>query len=602
MSEGNDMKNKRDYSYWQHALIRVDVMLAAFLSIAEVLIFIDFFVQRIIEQTLSDYIMNYMIIPSAIAWGLVLYLLIRHRGTHKRIEAPGVTNDELENLIYKENRRIISVLTGLCLLIAYVHYVFSITLVLACMPVLLSVVFYNVRLSKSITTLNEICIIIAGIHRYVSRGYEDKYILADMFVSMLTVGVTGYIAVMLIKQIIYQHKELTDAKEEAERANVTKSQFLTRMSHEIRTPINAVIGMDEMILRESNEDIIKGYAKDIKTSSRSLLEIVEEILDIEKIESGKMKIVPVEYSLRTMVLEVYNSVAIRANEKGLKLIIDVDNKLPSVLMGDVVRIKQIITYILSNAIKYTHVGTVTLKITGKTEGSFIDLTVSVKDSGVGIKPEEISKIKETFSEANDDNRVVASIGLGIGITNELLSLMKSKLEVESKYGVGSEFFFTLRQRIKKTDEVGEIFKDKNYALEEELKKTTDDWTAENKRVLVVDDSEIDLRVFCFLLKNRKIEIETAKSGMECLSRIKNTKYDIIFMDHVMNGMDGVEAFNEIKKIKEGPNYHTPVVMVTANAIVGAKESYLNQGFSAYISKPIEPEILDETTRSILEIE
>lgn len=426
------------------------------------------------------------------------------------------------------------------------------------------------------------------------RFYYRVYLVINivMFVAILAwiLSKMGNIAV-----INRQYNQIREAKEEAEHANQTKSRFLAQMSHEIRTPINAILGMDEMILRESNEADIRVYAADINTASNTLLSLINDILDSSKIDSGKMEIAPIEYELSGLIYELVNMISWKAQAKDLSFTVEADPNLPKKLYGDDVRIRQVITNILTNAVKYTDTGGVWLRVSGKNLGDKLILHVEVEDTGIGIEEENISKLFVEFERLDmGRNRNVEGTGLGMNITIKLLELMGSKLEVKSIYGKGSKFFFDLEQPIVDHDPMGDINKTRVI----DKKESTDKFfVAENASVLVVDDNAMNRKVFKSLLKKTRIQISEASSGKESITMAKASDYDIIFMDHMMPGMDGIEAKNHIREL---PNCQkTPIFALTANAMAGAKEEYLSLGFDGFLSKPISIDKLLKTLEEYL---
>lgn len=396
------------------------------------------------------------------------------------------------------------------------------------------------------------------------------------------------------------NKEYEKAKDEAIRANEAKSLFLSNMSHEIRTPINAVLGMNEMILRECTDKQLLSYAANIRSSGKTLLFLINDILDMSKIESGKMEIVKVEYAPEDLMMDLWNVIFLRAQEKGLTIHFFLDETLPRVLFGDDVRIKQIVTNLLTNAVKYTPQGSIEMKVTyeRQAEGE-IGLIISVKDTGMGIKKEDMGKLFESFQRLDEEkNRNIEGTGLGMNITMSLLRLMDGEMKVESEYGKGSDFTVTIPQKIVCDEPAGD-FETIRSRREQNLSMKQQFFEAPEARVLVVDDNSMNLTVFQSLLKRTKMQITTADSGKKCLELVQKQQYHIIFMDHMMPEMDGIETLHEIRKLSNCPNHDTPVIALTANALSGAREGYLKEGFADFLTKPIDGDLLEQTTMKYL---
>ena len=389
-----------------------------------------------------------------------------------------------------------------------------------------------------------------------------------------------------------------EARQDAIAANAAKGKFLAHMSHEIRTPINAVLGMDTMILRETQDAQIKEYALDIQNAGQNLLALINDILDFSKIESGKLEIIPVEYDFSSLIHDISNMIGAKAVAKKLELHIHVNEKLPSKLLGDDVRIRQVLVNLLNNAVKYTQRGKVSLNVDGRIEGRKAILDFSVKDTGIGIKEEDISKLFEEFERIEEKrNRNIEGTGLGINITTQLLLLMGSRLNVESVYGEGSCFYFTLEQQIVDSTPIGN--------LEERIKEQTTEYAytstfiAPQAHILVVDDNLMNLKVFVSLLKPTRVNVDVADSGKACLEMIEEKHYDLIFLDHMMPEMDGIETLHRMKSMEDNTCVDSAVVALTANAITGAKEMYLAEGFDAFLPKPINPEKLEQMILKLL---
>ena len=435
---------------------------------------------------------------------------------------------------------------------------------------------------------------------YTFRTKQDGEIISDEFILHADVQkivadgeVQGYAMLLFdLTQERMQLEEMQRLKVEADMANQAKSDFLAKMSHEIRTPINAVLGMDEMILRESRNEDVRKYASDIKSAAKSLLSIINEILDSSKIESGKMEIVPANYEMGSMINDLYNMISGKAREKDLDLHFEIDEALPSEYYGDDVRIRQIVVNILNNAVKYTMEGCVTLTLTGDRDGDYEILHFAVKDTGIGIRKEDISKLFSEYVRIDlSRNRYVEGTGLGISITRQLLQMMGSSLQVESEYGKGSVFYFDLRQKIVNEEPIGDFTS--KIRQQEAGEYYAAAYRAPEARVLLVDDNEMNRKVFRNLLRQTQMQSWDVGSGKECLDIVSSQKFDLIFLDHMMPEMDGIETFHAMKKLENNLCAGVPVVMLTANAVTGAKERYMSEGFDDFLTKPIMPDKLDE---------
>ena len=409
-----------------------------------------------------------------------------------------------------------------------------------------------------------------------------------------------------VTHVLYVTEDITDEKAERDRlidaseralaASEAKSSFLSNMSHEIRTPINAVLGMNEMILRECNDKSILEYSESIRTAGATLLGLVNDILDFSKIEAGKMEIIPVDYDLSSLINDLVNMIQTKADSKGLKLEFEISEEVPKFLRGDEVRIKQVVTNILTNAVKYTEKGIVTLCVSYERiedEPDSILLDMAVKDTGIGIRKEDMKKLFSEFDRIEEKrNRNIEGTGLGMSITKRLLEMMGSSLQVESIYGLGSRFSFRLKQSVVKWEELGDYETSYRASLESR-EKYHESFRAPEAEILIVDDTPMNLEVFKNLLKKTEIKIETADSGEEALSLSLHKKYDVIFLDHMMPDKDGIQTLHELREREKDPNLETPAICLTANAISGAREKYLAEGFNDYLTKPINSVKLEE---------
>lgn len=393
---------------------------------------------------------------------------------------------------------------------------------------------------------------------------------------------------------VYDLTKEKNMLEEVVRANEAKSQFLANMSHEIRTPINGILGMDSVLLKECHDENLREYAKNIQSAGQSLLSIINDILDISKIESGKMEILTIRYQLFSVLNDCYNLTKIKLQNKPVSFIMQINEKLPSWLYGDEVRIRQIINNFLSNAVKYTKEGDITFELDfeEKTDEQIL-LVITVRDTGIGIKEEDLGKLFESFTRIEEKrNRNIEGTGLGLNLTKNLVNLMGGEVFAESTYGKGSCFTAKIPQKIADAKPMGDFGK----RYQQYLSTSDDDklsFLAPDAKILVVDDVTMNLKVVEGLLKATKIQIDTAVSGSECLECVKTTPYQMIFLDHMMPEMDGLETLEHMKNLADNPNAQTPVIMLTANAIVGAKEEYIEAGFTDYLTKPIrETELLE----------
>ncbi len=405
------------------------------------------------------------------------------------------------------------------------------------------------------------------------------------------------------------NEDLEEANIRLESASAAKSSFLANMSHEIRTPINAVLGMDEMILRECKDKQILEYANDIDSAGHQLLSLVNDILDFSKIESGKMELHPVEFELFSVMNDCYNMIFMRAKRKELEFIVENDPNIPAFLYGDEVRIRQIIMNLLTNAVKYTKDGSVRLSFNYETiDDEHIRLIVAVKDTGIGISEENQKYLFDSFKRIEEkSNRNIEGTGLGLTITKKFTEMMGGTIEVLSELYEGSTFTGRLPQKVADRGTIGnfserlnkriENIGEENRRVKEEEKK--EQFTAPRARILVVDDVKMNLNVVRLLLKNTLAQIDLASSGEECLKYTLVKRYDVILMDHMMPLMDGIEALHKVREQADGLNLDTPVVALTANALVGAQEMYLEEGFVSYLSKPVKSTDLEECLLKLL---
>ena len=438
--------------------------------------------------------------------------------------------------------------------------------------------------------------------------YEIVPIVLFVISLILIIFVVAVIFVVYFSQRAAENSRLREARQIAERSSAAKSEFLAAMSHEIRTPINAVMGMNEVVLRESRQaqdrlpekseevrgvfDDICGYAGIIDTAGKNLLSIINDLLDISKIEAGRMEIREDHYKLSSVLNDVCNLIGIRAKARDLDFRMDVEDCLPDCLYGDAIRVRQIMLNILNNAVKYTERGSVTLSVYTDAEAVFetgetINLIISVKDTGIGIREEALNRLFHKFERIGvSESEGVEGTGLGLTIVKNLLDMMGGSIRVESRYGIGSLFIVTIPQKIVDPAAIGD-FRERFERSAETVDVPQELFRAPSARILIVDDTRMNLTVAEGLLKRTDMQIDTASGGEEALQLTLAIPYDLILMDQRMPGMDGIEAMHLIRAQEGGVNRQTPIICLTADAVSGAKKRYLAEGFTDYLSKPID---------------
>lgn len=577
-----------EYEKWRRRLFIMNCVIAAGVFLLEIGVNIILFVQGKVNPDIVYHLMRYLVVPSGLVFLAVLF--------------DGIMMRCFPNKDWLLNYIMVLTVVFMCTVVAVTHYVFPITMTAFVIPVLMSVVFGNNRMTAATAASCSVCVILTGIWRNIDGTDTDRYyVVQEVVISLGIIFMSLIVAEIVNSLITEQNYRLLDAlrkekrsQQEAEAANMAKSSFLANMSHEIRTPINAILGMNEMILREEKDPAIRGYAGNIQASGNSLLSIVSDVLDISKIESGKLEIIPVDYEVNSLISDCCNLAAGRAKAKELELLVECADNVPMKLCGDETHIRQIIVNLLTKAVKYTEKGTVKLIVSGRfTDGGFV-LKVDVSDTGIGIAEENLPQLFTQFQRFDlQRNRNIEGTGLGLSIVKRLCDLMSGTITARSVLGSGSTFTVELPQKVVDSTPCGGVNLNYSAGAEHEYHHS---FEAPEAKILAVDDLPVNLLVIANLLKETRIKIDTAGSGRECLDKCSQQKYDLILMDHMMPEMDGVLTFEKLHGDKSSPNFETPVIMLTANALAGMREQYMDVGFADYVSKPVRGAKLEEAIR------
>lgn len=452
--------------------------------------------------------------------------------------------------------------------------------------IMLYTLFKNIKVIKRKSYFPIIGFIFLIIIAIIIQKNNPQYLLIN-FVIGITVSLMYH---TIENPDVKMIKQLEVAKEQADKANHAKSEFLSSMSHEIRTPLNAIMGFSNGLLEEEINDAAKSDVKNIVMASENLLELVNGILDISKIEANKLEIIETPYNFKDMFDELVLLTKARLGDKPLDFKYSYDKNIPEYLYGDAIRLKQVIINLLTNAVKYTNTGYMMLNISGKIKEDKVKLVITVQDSGIGIKKENIDKLFSKFDRLGVEKETsVEGTGLGLAITKKLVELMHGNINVQSEYGSGSKFIIRVDQKILEGEEL-ETVKNKKPVQTEQI------IDAHGKKVLVVDDNLLNIKVAERLLAKYNVTIESVMSGQECLDKVNSGKYDLILLDDMMPKMTGGETFVKLKEIE---GFNTPVVILTANAITGMREQYLSEGFDDYLAKPIEQLELNRVMKKYL---
>lgn len=577
-----------DFTRWRRVLFKVNLLMAAVFFLLEAISVMFLCFGSLASRQFTECFRQYILVPTAVnaaALAAEVFLL-------KKYPRNGLLQDAAALIA----------MTVICTSAASAQYSYESFTAVFCIPVFASIVFCN---KKLILTTAAACLCGLGVSvsfRYAERlgiGIADSDIVPETAVAAAAVLLSLLIAQIINALMSEQKNKLIEAVSEAKRAqcdaakaNSAKSSFLANMSHEIRTPINAILGMNEMILREEHNAAIREYAENIQSSGNLLLSVINDVLDISKIESGNIETVSSDYNISSLINECYIMSASRAREKDLALNVECSEALPRLLSGDEAHIRQIIVNLLTNAVKYTEKGSITLSAGGERDGNTFMLTVSVRDTGIGISEENLGKLFVQFRRFDiERNKNIEGTGLGLTIVKRLADLMGGIVTVKSRLGEGSTFTVSIPQRIVDDTPTGK-FKP-SYSRQTEYEYVCS-FEAPDVRILAVDDLPVNLMVITNMLKDTKVRIDTASSGKEAIGLAEKNHYHLILMDHLMPEMDGVETYEKIKADENSLCADTPVIMLTANALAGVREQYMYEGFSDYISKPVRGKMLEET--------
>lgn len=530
----------------------------------------------------------YTIVPTAINGFLVLLFYILHL-IGQKYSAKGVCYKQW----YIMCGSLISTL--ICFFPALFFHSVESSVILLILPFIMSTFFTD----ESWLVWSSAFTIVSGV--VLSLGVIDfgewKITQTNTFVEVMVTLLSMVFVFFVIAAMFFLKTVQAVRATEADQRNKAQTAFFINMSHEIRTPINAILGFNEMIGRDTDDPAIKNYSNDIKSAGDSLLTLVNNVLDFSKIESGKMEIVEEEYDLSELIKSSYLAVQTKASEKGLKLTVNNDPKLPKKLRGDMGRIRQVVLNLLTNAIKYTRFGSVTLTVSMKEkEDELIDLIFEVRDTGAGIAKKDIDKLFVQFERIDEKkNRNIEGTGLGLPLVKRILSLMNGFVKVDSKEGKGSSFTAVIPQKVCAHDPVGSF--EEILAGNVSNEKYSPLFIAPNANILVVDDVKLNISIFYGLIKDTMVHVHAAYSGYEALEKAHEQKYDLIFMDHLMPEMDGIETMKRLRD--DGVNKDTPVIILTANAVSELMEEYKDAGFADCLTKPVNGATLEQAIKKYL---
>ncbi|MDE7251466.1 MAG: response regulator [Acetatifactor sp.] len=573
-----------DYVKWREMFFRMDCIFVGVAFLMECVFFVILYYGNLIEESTGVYLFLYLILPSI----LNVLIILTANAIRNRLRK--------DNTEMRQNLIPVYAMLLISMVISVTHCAFFSALSIYCIPICMTTVFGDKKLCRRVTTFSVVGTVLATVKHFLTTNNtaDQVWIFPEGMIAVCILMIVGSVASKVLDMTEGQKNKLIDfartSKEiqhQAEAANIAKSAFLANMSHEIRTPINAILGMNEMILRENRNPQIEEYAKSIYSAGNSLLYLVNDVLDISKIESGKLEVVEANYDTSSFIHDCYNMIAERAERKGLELKVECNPELPSQLRGDEVRLRQVVTNFLSNAVKYTKQGNIILSVDRQQNQGTFSFVITVKDTGIGIKEENMKDLFSQFTRFDlEQNRHIEGTGLGLAISRQLVDLMHGEIQVQSIYGEGSSFTVIVPQKIVDDSPMGDYHK--RY---QEIGQTNagyqQSFKARNARILVVDDVEVNLKVIVNLLKETEVRVDTVQSGEQCLLMVAQNAYDIIFMDHMMPEMDGMETYARMKESEESLNKDTPVIMLTANAITGVREQYLQAGFADYLPKPVQ---------------